>query len=170
MERKLLLLGLLKGSDMHGYQLNEIIDTHMSTSIHLTKPTAYRLLTQMAEDGWVVFHEEQEGNRPTRRVFSITPEGEREYHNRLNACLAEYSPPEYQSVVCLAFLDDVDPKDAVQLLAVRKQKVAELLENLRNNEAHQGSMQFIIDHHIRHLQTELDWMQDVITHIQGSQT
>ena len=168
MERKLLLLGLLKGRDMYGYQLNEIIDTHMSTSIHLTRPTAYRLLNQMAEDGWVVSHEEQEGNRPTRRVFSLTPQGEEVYQARLRACLAEYTPPEYQSAVCLAFLDDVEPGEAVQLLEVRKQKIAEMLESMRTDEAHQGSMLYIIEHHIRHLQTELEWVQDVITHIQGS--
>jgi hypothetical protein len=45
----------------------------MSTSVHLAKPTAYRLLNQMEEDGWVMFYEEQESNRPTRRVFFITP-------------------------------------------------------------------------------------------------
>ena len=49
----------------------------MSTSVHLTKPTAYRLLNQMVEDGGVMFYEELESNHPTRRVFSITPEGER---------------------------------------------------------------------------------------------
>ena len=29
----------------------------------------------MEQDGWVTFREEQEGNRPPRRVYKITPEG-----------------------------------------------------------------------------------------------
>lgn len=165
MERKLLLLGLLRGSEMYGYQLNEIIDTHLSTSIHLTRPTAYRLLNQMAEDGWVEFHEEQEGNRPTRRVFSLTLQGERVYQERLRLCLEDYTPPEYQSAVCLAFLDDVDVTEAVSLLKIRKQKISEMLNSLREDDSHHGSMKFIIDHHKRHLQTEIEWVQDVIDQI-----
>ncbi|MGD8597706.1 MAG: helix-turn-helix transcriptional regulator, partial [Anaerolineae bacterium] len=76
MERELLLLGLLRSQDMHGYQLHEAIDSHLGMGVQLTKPTAYRLLSNMADDGWVTFREEQEGNRPPRRVYAITPKGE----------------------------------------------------------------------------------------------
>jgi DNA-binding PadR family transcriptional regulator len=74
----------------------------MSTSVHLAKPTAYRLLNQMEEDGWVMFYEEQESNHPTRRVFSITPDGERVFQENLRACLAAYTPAEYQNITCAA--------------------------------------------------------------------
>ncbi len=75
MERKLLLLGLLYSHEMHGYQLNEVLDTHLGTSIQLKKPTVYKLLNQMATDGWLTFREEREGNRPNRRVYAITEQG-----------------------------------------------------------------------------------------------
>ena len=42
MERKLLLLGMLRNNNLYGYQINELIDTHLNTSVNLTKPTAYR--------------------------------------------------------------------------------------------------------------------------------
>ena len=69
MERKLLLLGMLRNHPMYGYQINDLIDTHLGSSISLTKPTAYRLLNQMTEDGWIEFNEKQVGNRPVRRVY-----------------------------------------------------------------------------------------------------
>ena len=48
MERELLLLGLLRSQDMHGYQLHEAIDSHLGMVVQLTKPTAYGLLSNMA--------------------------------------------------------------------------------------------------------------------------
>ncbi|MFA9564800.1 MAG: SDR family oxidoreductase [Acidimicrobiales bacterium] len=51
MERKLLLLGLLRSHEMYGYQLNEFIDSHLGATVHLKKPTAYRLLNTMVDDG-----------------------------------------------------------------------------------------------------------------------
>lgn len=166
MEGKLLLLGLLRGSDMYGYQINEVIDTHLSSSVHLTRPTAYRLLNQMADDGWVAFHEEQEGSRPTRRVFSITPEGERAFQESLRKCLAAYTPAEYQSITCVGFLDEIDAHEAIPLLEKRKKRIINLLETITANESHQmGSMQYVIEHHKRHLHTELEWLQDVINKV-----
>ena len=43
-ERELLLLGLLRRREMHGYQLSEFLDTHLGLFFHLKKATAYNLL------------------------------------------------------------------------------------------------------------------------------
>ena len=37
MERKLLLLGLLRQHEMYGYQINDLIDAHLGSNITLTK-------------------------------------------------------------------------------------------------------------------------------------
>ena len=63
MERKLLLLGMLRENEMYGYQLNEFLETHLGSAVQLKKPTAYNLLNKMAADGWISYREEQEGNR-----------------------------------------------------------------------------------------------------------
>lgn len=54
MERKLLLLGILRQQEMHGYQLYEFIERDLAACTNLTKPTAYYLLNKMAEDNWIV--------------------------------------------------------------------------------------------------------------------
>ena len=61
MEKKLLLLGLLRRQEMHGYQLNEFIDNNLALCTDLKKPTAYYLLDQMSKDGWISAEAEQEG-------------------------------------------------------------------------------------------------------------
>jgi len=91
MERKLLLLGLIRMQEMHGYQINELIDAHLGTSIQLKKPTAYKLLEAMMKDGWITDREEQEGNYPTRRVYSITPEGNAAFQRLLREKVSDAS-------------------------------------------------------------------------------
>ncbi len=63
MDRKLLLLGLLRMQDMHGYQINDFIDAFLAVCVDVKKPTAYYLLNKMHADGWIAV-EEQAGGQP----------------------------------------------------------------------------------------------------------
>ena len=162
MERKLLLLGMLRDHEMHGYQINEMVDMHLGTSVPLTKPTAYRLLNQMTDEGWILFREEHEGKRPTRRVYSITEQGEAEFQNALRECLGRYEPPEYRSNICLAYLDQIPEVEAAQLLGQRRKMIEEFLEGLSGSDKHHGSFQLVLDNQIYHLKSELEWLDHVM--------
>ncbi len=168
MERKVLLLGLLRSHEMHGYQLNEIIESHMGTSVALKKPTAYRLLNQMAEDGWITHREEREGNRPPRRVYAITPEGEAAFQQLLRESLADYKPAEFRSDISLAFLDTLPPEEAISLLRQRRSIIEHVSQTMHSSDKHHGSFQLVIEHKVRHLLTELEWLDQVIEQIEES--
>lgn len=166
MERKLLLLGMLRSSSMYGYQINEMIDAHLGTSVNLTKPTAYRFLNQMAEEGWISFSEEQEGNRPTRRVYAITSEGESAFQDMLRNSLANFEPTASHSTIGIAFINALPPESALTLLQKRREIIVEMQSNLTLDEAHEGSFAYLILHQIRHLNTELEWLDEIIVHLQ----
>jgi DNA-binding PadR family transcriptional regulator len=162
MERRLLLLGLLRQHEMYGYQINDLIDAHLGTSINLTKPTAYRLLHQMTADGLISFREEKVGKRPTRRIYKITPRGEVEFQELLMESLSAFKPSEQTSSISLAFLDTIPPGEVVPLLEKRLAAVVKLRDARISDESHLGGIQCIIDHQIRHLNTEIEWLLDVI--------
>ena len=168
MERELLLLGLLRQTEMYGYQINEFIDAHLGSSINLTKPTAYRLLQNMAEQGWVSFREEKVGKRPTRRIYTLTERGDEQFQEMLKVCLGQFQPAEQTSTVCLAFLDTFPPKEALPLLEKRRGAINELLASMKSDDSHHGAFQHIIDHQIRHLETDLEWLSEVISHLESS--
>src|SRR5512143_3766898 len=105
MERELLLLGFLRREQAHGYRLNEFIEREMATCTDLKKPTAYFLLDKMAQRGWVSWAEEREGNRPPRRIYQITTEGEVQFQKLLRASLANYEPHKFTDDIALAFSD-----------------------------------------------------------------
>ncbi|MGB5845106.1 MAG: helix-turn-helix transcriptional regulator [Anaerolineales bacterium] len=168
MERKLLLLGLLRQQEMYGYQINDLIDIHLGSSINLTKPTAYRLLHIMTEQGWITFRDEQVGKRPTRRIYSLTESGEIQFQKYLKRCLVQYEPTEYRSTVCLAFLDTLPKEEAILLLKERHNSISEKIASMNSNESHHGSFQLTIDHQIRHLETDLEWLAEVIDRLESS--
>jgi len=167
MERKILLLGLLRQHEMYGYQINDLIDAHLGTSINLTKPTAYRLLHKMTEDGLVSFREETVGNRPIRRIYAITPQGEVVFQKLLKESLSEYKPAEHTSTISLAFLDALPPGEVLPLLEKRRVTVVSIRDARTLDKSHHGSFQCIIDHQIRHLNTEVEWLSDVIEQLKS---
>lgn len=167
MDKQLFLLGLLRHQNMYGYQLNEFIETTLATCVDIKKPTAYYALNKMLEEGWVMFVEEQEGNRPPRRVYSITPAGEAIFQRLVRKNLGMYHPTQFGGDLGLAFLDIVPREEARGLLGQRRAGLVAHLEELRAVPMHQGSLQLMIEHQTRHLQMELAWLDEVLARLQG---
>ncbi len=168
MERELLLLGMLRMQEQHGYQLNEAIQTHLAGSIHLTKTTAYDLLKKMTAEGWVTFREEHAGNRPQRRMYTITPAGEEAFQRLLRESLSSYRPAELVSDISLAFLEVLRSDEALELLGQRRTIIASLLAEVsRKTAEHPNSMQLMIEHRVRHLTAELAWVDDIIHRLEA---
>ena len=169
MERKLLVLGLLMNAEMHGYQINEMIEMHLGSGIQLKKSLVYKLLTAMTKDGWLIYTEEREGNRPTRRVYTISEKGKAAFQELLRDSLADYKPADFLGHIAIGYLDMLPPEQSVPLLLQRRQKIEVLLQKTQNLEIHHGSHQLTIDHQIHHYQSELEWLDEVIEKVKGTQ-
>jgi DNA-binding PadR family transcriptional regulator len=165
MERELLLLGLLRHGDMHGYQLHEFINQYLSSCTDLKKSTAYFLLGKMAERGWIVETEVQDGNRPARRVYHVTEAGEAVFQTALRDQLALDTPTVFPGDTALAFIDQIPPDEARTLLQDRRDSMAARRAALDAAPAHPGAWQFLLEHQRRHLDTELVWLDEVLSQI-----
>ncbi len=165
MERELLLLGLLQKKEMHGYQLHEFIDNFMQTCVDLKKSTAYYLLEKMEKKAYVTCTEEQEGTRPPRRVYHLTQTGETRLLDLLRQNLATYLPAKFPSDTGLTFLDNLPTTEAVTLLQQRREQMAKALAVIEQVPPHTGSLQFMLEHQHLHLQSELTWLDSIITRL-----
>lgn len=162
MERELLLLGLLRHHNMHGYELHEFINRDLASCTDLKKPTAYYLLDKMAAKGWITETEEQEGSRPPRRVYQLTAEGEVVFQQLLRENLTVYHQARFAGDIGLAFLDVLDPEEAQSLLENRRDAVAHELALAHQTPAHRGTLQLVVEHQVRHLMAELGWLDEVL--------
>ncbi len=162
MEKRLFLLGLLRKSEMYGYQITELIKVHFDFSIAITTPTAYRLLRKMAEDGWITYRDEKVGNRPERRVYSITEKGEAIFQKLLRRSLASYKPADHVSTVSMAFLTLLPPEESLPLLKQRKQSIEKYLEKLKEIGSQRMEYYLVLENHQLHVETEYIWIQKLI--------
>ena len=167
MGRKLLLLGLLRMQEMHGYQINELIDAHLGTSVQLKKPTVYKLLGDMLDEGWISCREEQAGNYPARRVYAITPQGEATFQRLLRQNLAGYKPASYLDSIGVVYLDALPAGEAADLLRERRAAVESFAQVIRDDENHQGAFQLMLSYHLCHLEAELAWLDGIIGELQA---
>jgi DNA-binding PadR family transcriptional regulator len=163
MDRQLLLLGLLRAQEMHGYQLNEYIDERMAFCVDLKRSTAYYLLDKLCRDGYVNQEVEREGNRPERRVYRITPAGEARFQELLRQNLATYVAPVYAEDIGVIFQHHLPAAEGRDLLRSRRAAVAthrDELQQLRGGLPPSHSA--IIDHHLLHIDAELTWLDRLI--------
>jgi DNA-binding PadR family transcriptional regulator len=161
MEKRLLLLGMLRHQHMHGYQLNEMLANDVASIITLKRSNAYKLLNSMEEEGWITYHEEREGGRPPRRVYAVTAEGEAAFQRLLRESLAAYRPSEFASIVPFDFLNELPPQEARALLEERRAKIAGHFAELDGvpEEVQLAHPSFEYLH--RHYAAELEWLDEV---------
>lgn len=160
--RALLLLGLLRRQEMHGYQLNEFLLDELAACASIKKPTAYYLLRKLAEQGWVSETGEQEGNRPPRRVYRITPQGEAAFMRLLRELLPHYEPTYFDHDLPLAYLHELPAQEAKSLLSRRRERILAAQKALQAVPSHQGSVQWLIEHQRRHIELELRLLDEIL--------
>lgn len=167
MHRELLLLGLLRRKEMHGYELNEFIQRDLAACSDMKKPTAYFLLNKMAEQGWIVEESSQVGNRPPRRTYRLTAAGEAAFQRLLRQNLAAYQPPAFPEDTGLAFLEALSRAEAQELLEARRQVLLEQVAAAAAVPEHPGSLQWLVEHRQRHLRAELDWLDTLLARLKS---
>ena len=168
MEKQLLLLGVLRDHEVHGYQLNEMLGNSAGLPIRLSKANAYKLLKKMEAEGWVSYRDEQEGNRPPRRVYAITEEGEAAFQRILRENLASYPVPELPGAAGLNFLELLPAEEAAALLQERRGKAVLQFDELDAiskdmREKHPG-----ISYLWRFYQSEIGWLDEIISRLNDS--
>lgn len=162
MEKKLLLLGMLRHQDMHGYQLSEHLEENVALGFALKKSNAYKLLGKMEADGWITYRIEQVGNRPRRRVYTLTPSGEEAFLRLLREHLAAYVAPDFPSLVAMNFLQALPPEEAGMLLRQRRQQIAARFAEIEAFPEEVRSQHLPVDYLCHFFAQELQWLDGVI--------
>jgi DNA-binding PadR family transcriptional regulator len=156
MSRELLLLGLLRRWDTYGYQLTEFLETRLAFLTDLKKPTAYALLERLRRAGYVSATTERAGNRPERRVYQLTPDGQSYFLALLRQNLRRFSPPRFPDALGLYFLDALPRGEVESLLRERLAAIEDQLSEFRPKaEAHRGTVVHpVLEHYVAHLEAD----------------
>jgi DNA-binding PadR family transcriptional regulator len=158
----LLLLGLLKNQAQHGYQLNDFIEKNLARVTNLKKATAYALLERLRESSLVVVKLEQEGNRPPRKVYAITPSGEVEFLELLRIELSHAELISSPESTALMFMNELEPDERVACLNTRLEQLAFHINNLEQIPAHKSAVNLALERQLVLLKADRDWLMGVL--------
>lgn len=169
MDHTLLVLGLLKLQDMHGYQLGDLIDRRLKYLTDLKKPTLYHLLGKLESAGLVTRSVSREGNRPERYTYTLTDNGKLRFDELLRQNLQDAHMAYFNDDIGLLFLSEIDAPDARAYLEKKRAAVdARLAEIAHGLAAHAPGTpaHFTLRHHQLHLQTERAWLDELLAQLE----
>lgn len=166
------LLGLLiRFGPQHGYRLKQMVEDEIADFAKIKMPNIYYHLNKLCEEGYLSFIQNREGNRPEKSVYQITDEG-RTYFGELAKKIsdAEYQT-EFRHDGLLFFLDLIDSEYILSSLTASRDALSERIKYLNrhkqrtvNDKPGQAAFltQAIFDHHLSHMETELQWLNQVL--------
>lgn len=163
-ERALLLLGVLMTQSQHGYQINDFIENRLCRIADMKKATAYAQLDRLHGGGMVDIAVEQVGNRPPRKVYTITDAGRALFHSLLAANLAAVEAPTYAGDIGLMFINHLPRAESIAALRQRLALLDDLIANQPMPPPHTGrlNLDLAVDHVLALRRADRDWLADTI--------
>lgn len=166
--RALLLLGALTVRRQHGYQLNDFIEK--CRVAELKKPTVYALLDRLVAAGHINLQTEQVGNRPVRKVYSLTASGHVLMDQLLRENLRMAEMGTSGSEIGLMFLDYLPHSEAISCLKERLAKLDAQLGAEPWSPPHGGrlTVDLALAHQTALREADRNWLANLIARMEVS--
>lgn len=158
---KYVLLGLLRSSPRHGYDLKGVFEELLAGTWPLNLAQVYAALTKLEKDGLVVCEKVPQEQVPDRKVYSLTDAGAGELARWVKEPSAEPVALRDEFVLKLvvaATLEDADPLGLVW--AQRDCCLKSLADLVRSRESADLPLatQMLLDGAVLRLEADLKWL------------
>ena len=166
-EHELLLLGLLKESPKHGYDIKLKIKEILSSFAGVNLKSIYYPLRILEKKGLVIKRASKPGRRPERFIYKLTPRGENRFSDLLTKSLLDFTRPQFSLDLSLYFLHYIKPPVARRRLRARMQILKMLARQLRNSidslkKNKSASLAYILEHDLQMVETESRFLSGLI--------
>ena len=168
-EQELLLLGLLRESPKHGYEIKKEIRKILSIFAGLDLKSVYYPLRVLENKGFIGERVLKSGRRPERRVYYLTPKGSERFAELLSKSFLNFKRPQFSLDLSLYFLSYIDHKVAKRRLRARMQILKglskglnKIISSLRENPS---SLSFMLEHNLNMLDAEYQFLSRLIRKI-----
>jgi DNA-binding PadR family transcriptional regulator len=173
MSTRLVILGLLRERPLYGYEIKHITQDHMGDWTSIAFGSIYFALNKLAEEGFIAqVATEQEGGRPSRTVYEITPEGRSEFLRLLREVWAGIERQYFALDIGLFFIDALSPEEVRRYLRGRVAQLEEILGHLDAHLVELGERGLprqaavVFAHSRVHLAAELAWTRDLLGQVE----
>lgn len=169
-ESELLLLGLLRESPKHGYEIKTKIKQILSLFAGLDIKSIYYPLRVLEQKGLVAKRSSKSGRRPEKNVYSLTAKGKARFTELLNHSILDFKRPQFSLDLSLYFLPFMKPRAAERRLRARlsilNKLSAELAEMIRvQKDLEPASLIHILEHNLNMLRAESNFISGLLENI-----
>ncbi|MCS7056121.1 MAG: PadR family transcriptional regulator [Thermoflexales bacterium] len=156
------VLGLLAEAPAHGYALFARIRNDLTGVWQVGMNRLYALLDAMERAGLIKGQAEQVGHRPQRRVFHITPQGQRRFEVWLRTPSHSMQDMRIEFPPKLYFALRRSSQDVIELVRAQRDACRHELERLtarqRDAQPDDGYRALVYDFRIRQVRAILEWL------------
>lgn len=173
----LILLALLRERPMHGYELQQLIQTsRMDTWTNLLSGSIYYALNKMEQDGLLRTEAEERTGARLRKIYAITEAGEETFQQMLRQSLT-ITPHSVKSDFSLGlmWIEQLPPEEALSLLQQNLRQLEETLELWhvgRDIKGQYGLTPFAeasFDNAMALLELDIEYVKRIIRLVEGRQ-
>ncbi len=118
---KYILLGFLNYQPATGYELKQRMDSSTTHFWHAKLSQIYITLKALEEDGSLTSTLEAQADRPDKRIYTITPQGQADLHQWLAQPEMALSPKKETLVLKLFFSAQLDPQAILTQLRLQRE-------------------------------------------------
>ena len=166
-EQELILLGLLKESPKHGYEIKKKIKEILSLFVGVDLKSIYYPLHILEKKNLVTKKISKAGRRPQRLVYALTPKGESRFNELLTKSLLNFKRPQFSLDLSLYFLRYIKPKVAKRRLRARLlilKNLSKDLGQMTGSLKKKGplSLAHILEHDLQMVETESQFLGRLI--------
>jgi DNA-binding PadR family transcriptional regulator len=165
-QHELILLGLLKESPKHGYEIKQKIQTILAFFAGIDPKSIYYPLRVLEKKGLIIKRVAKPGRRPERIVYGLTPQGESRFDELLAKSFLNFKRPQFSLDLSLYFLNYIKPDIARRRLRGRMRLLNQLCKGLRktirslkNNKPR--SLVYILEHDLQMVEVELEFLSSL---------
>jgi DNA-binding PadR family transcriptional regulator len=170
-EQELILLGLLKESPKHGYEIKRKIKEILFLFAGIELKSIYYPLGILERKGLITKRKSKLGKRPERLVYRLTPRGSSRFNELLTKSFLNFKRPQFSLDLSLYFLPYAKPEIARRRLRGRifilnklSRELRQLLILQRKNPVPVSSLR-IIEHNLQMMETETKFLARLIQYL-----
>lgn len=166
-EHELILLGLLKESPKHGYEIKKKIKEILALFSGINFKSVYYPLKVLEKKGLIIKHTGREGLRPQRFVYELSHKGKARFDELLSKSFLNFKRPQFSLDLSLYFLNNIKPAIAKRRLRARMVILKKLFRDLNQmkiglKNKKSSALARISEHNLQMVQTEYKFLSSLI--------
>lgn len=161
------MLGLLRESPKHGYNIKTEIKEILSLSAGVELKSIYYPLRILEKKGLVVKKVLKPGRRPERIVYALSKKGQERFDELLSKSLLNLKRPQFSLDLSLYFLHYMKPAVARRRLTIRLHilnRISHGLEKMIQQQKRKKGLSLwrILEHNLKMLEAEAEFLSELI--------